>query len=80
MPVPHTTVTLKSFDVKYTIPADLHPLEHEETRTEKKLKSDRIRILAGETEVNNPIIPYNETLPLPPSVAPKDEITGKSSY
>ncbi len=80
IPVPHTTVTLKSFDVQYTIPFDLHPLGHEETRSEKKLKSDRIRILAGEIQDHKPTVAYNETLPLPPSALPKDEVTGKIRF
>ena len=62
-PVPHTNISLKSFDVRYDISAD-------QVETEYAISSDRLRLVASETSVE-----INEKAPdvTPPVI---NDITG----
>eukprot|EP01039_Chlorochromonas_danica_P003452 gene3452-3781_t len=70
--IPHTQLTLCSFDVRYSIPGDVV-----ETVEEKGVKSDRLRIVAS-SEMQEEVIKQQESEePIPPKIS---EETGIGSW
>ena len=61
-PVPNTKISMKSFDVSYLLPAAEGSDQPPQTINERRVKSDRIRLLvgaAGEVKVDAAPPPAN---------------------